>query len=109
MSSMGTIPIEKKPKKRTRVKKQIRPEKILVAPMSPNLDKLEFMTSVYPIGFGYSEAGNVALFVHDHAVEGEEGVVLEHLITAKELERIIEAAQETLDNLGRSRMGVKLR
>jgi hypothetical protein len=90
-----------------KVKKQVRPKKVLVAPLSPNTDKLEFMSSVYPLGFGFSEAGNVVLFVHDHAVEGEEGVVLEHLITAKELERIIETAQETLDNLGRHRMGVK--
>jgi hypothetical protein len=90
-----------------KVKKQVRPEKVLVAPMSPNTDKLEFMTSTYPIGFGYSEAGNVVLFVHDHAVEGEESVVLEHLITAKELERIIEIAHETLDNLGRHTLGVK--
>jgi len=92
-----------------KVKKQVRPNKTFsVAPMSDNMDKMEFMSSVYPIGFGYSEAGNVALFVHDHAVaEGEEGVVLEHLITAKELERIIEIAQETLDNLGRHLMGVK--
>lgn len=93
-----------------KVKKQVRPvSKFTVAPLSENTDKMEFMTSVYPIGFGYSEAGNVALFVHDHAVEGEEAVVLEHLISPRELERIIEAAQETLDNLGRSRMGVKLR
>jgi hypothetical protein len=94
-----------------KVKKQVRPNsKFSIAPLSPNTDKMEFMTSVYPIGFGYSEAGNVALFVHDHAVaEGEEGVVLEHLITARELERIIEAAQETLDNLGRHTIGVKLR
>jgi hypothetical protein len=75
--------------------------------LSPNTDKLEFMSSVYPIGFGFSEAGNVVLFVHDHAVEGEESVVLEHLITAKELERIIEIAHETLDNLGRHILGVK--
>jgi hypothetical protein len=94
----------------SKVKKQVRPNKtITVAPMSENTDKMEFMTSVYPIGFGYSQEGNVALFVHDHAVEGEEGVVLEHLISPRELERIIEAAQETLDNLGRSRLGVKLR
>jgi hypothetical protein len=92
-----------------KVKKQVRPKTILVAPLSENTDKMEFMSSVYPIGFGYSEAGNVALFVHDHAVEGEEGVVLEHLITAKELERIIEIAQETLDNLGRHLMGVKIK
>lgn len=94
----------------SKIKKQVRPDKpITIAPMSDNTDKMEFMTSVYPIGFGYSKTGNVALFVHDHAVEGEEGVVLEHLISPRELERIIEAAQETLDNLGRSRMGVKLR
>ena len=41
--------------------------------------------------------------------EGEEAVVLEHLISPKILERIIEIAQETLDNLGRHNLGVKLK
>jgi hypothetical protein len=92
-----------------KVKKQVRPEKVFVAPMSPNTDKLEFMTSIYPIGFGFSNEGNAVLFVHDHAVEGEEKVVLEHLISPKTLERIIEIAQETLDNLGRHNLGVKIK
>jgi hypothetical protein len=35
--------------------------------------------------------------------------VLEHMISPKILERIIEIAQETLDNLGRHELGVKLR
>jgi hypothetical protein len=91
-----------------RVKKQVRPdEKVLIAPMSPNADKLEFMVSTYPIGFGFSDKGNAVLFVHDHAVEGEESVVLEHIISPRTLERIIELAQETLDNLGRHTLGVK--
>jgi nitrogen regulatory protein PII-like uncharacterized protein len=67
------------------------------------------MSSTYPIGFGYSEAGNVVLFVHDHADNSEEAVVIEHIVTPKTLERIIEIAQETLDNLGRHTLGVKLR
>ena len=91
-----------------KVKKQVLPEKVFVAPMSKDTMLLEFMTSTYPIGFGYSKEGNVLMFVHDHA-EGEEPVVLEHLISAKILERIIENAQETLDNLGRHILGVKLK
>lgn len=89
-----------------KVKKQVRPEGVLVAPISPNAEKLEFMLSTYPIGFGYSEQGNVVIFVHDHT-EGEEAVVVEHIVTPKTLERIIEIAHETLDNLGRHNMGVK--
>lgn len=91
-----------------KVKKQVLPEKVFVAPMSKNTMLLEFMTSTYPIGFGYSDKGNVLLFVHDHT-EGEEPVVLEHMISPKILERIIEIAQETLDNLGRHTLGVKLK
>jgi hypothetical protein len=91
------------------VKKQIRPENGLVAPLPSNADKLEFMNSTYPIGFGFSEKGNLLMFVHDHSVEGEAPVVLEHLIAPRELQKIIEAAQETLDNLGRHLMGVKPR
>lgn len=91
-----------------KIKKQVLPEKVLTAPMSKDTMLLEFMTSTYPIGFGYSDKGNVLLFVHDHT-EGEEAVVLEHLISPKILERIIEIAQETLDNLGRHNLGVKLK
>lgn len=91
-----------------KVKKQVLPKGLLVAPMSDNAMHLDFMTSTYPIGFGYSEAGNVVLFVHDHT-DGEEAVVLEHMISPKILERIIEIAQETLDNLGRHTLGVKLK
>jgi hypothetical protein len=93
----------------TKVKKQIRPKVVKSAPFPDSADKLEFMTSTYPIGFGYSEKGNLLMFVHDHSVEGEEPVVLEHLIATKELERIIEIAHETLDNLGRHLMGVKIK
>ena len=92
-----------------KIKKQVRPEGVVVAPISPNAEKLEFMSSTYPIGFGYSEAGNVVLFVHDHADNSEEAVVIEHIVTPKTLERIIEIAQETLDNLGRHTLGVKLK
>jgi nitrogen regulatory protein PII-like uncharacterized protein len=92
-----------------KIKKQVRPEGVVIAPISPNAEKLEFMSSTYPIGFGYSEAGNVVLFVHDHADNSEEAVVIEHIVTPKTLERIIEIAQETLDNLGRHTLGVKLR
>ncbi len=92
-----------------KIKKQVRPEGVVIAPMSPSAEKLEFMTSTYPIGFGYSEAGNVVLFVHDHADNSEEAVVIEHILTPKTLERIIEIAQETLDNLGRHTLGVKLK
>jgi hypothetical protein len=90
-----------------KVKKQVRPEGVLLAPISPNAEKLEFMTSTYPIGFGYSEQGNVVIFVHDHADNSEEAVVIEHIVTPKTLERIIEIAHETLDNLGRHNLGVK--
>lgn len=93
----------------TKVKKQIRPKVVKSAPIPDSADKLEFMTSTYPIGFGYSEKGNLLMFVHDHSVEGEEPVVLEHLIATKELERIIEIAHETLDNLGRHLIGVKIK
>jgi hypothetical protein len=92
-----------------RVKKQVRPEGVLVAPISPNAEKLEFMLSTYPIGFGYSEQGNVVIFVHDHADKNEEAIVLEHIVAPKTLERIIEIAQETLDNLGRHNLGVKIK
>jgi hypothetical protein len=92
-----------------KVKKQVRPEGVLVAPISPNAEKLEFMLSTYPIGFGYSEQGNVVIFVHDHADKGEEAIVLEHIVAPKTLERIIEIAQETLDNLGRHNLGVKIK
>jgi nitrogen regulatory protein PII-like uncharacterized protein len=92
-----------------KIKKQVRPEGVVIAPISPNAEKLEFMSSTYPIGFGYSEAGNVVLFVHDHADNSEEAVVIEHILSPKTLERIIEIAQETLDNLGRHTLGVKLR
>ena len=91
-----------------KIKKQVLPEKVFSAPMSKDAILLEFMTSTYPIGFGYSKAGNVVLFVHDHT-EGEEPVVLEHMISPKILEKIIEIGQETLDNLGRHTLGVKLR
>lgn len=92
-----------------KIKKQVRPEGVVIAPISPNAEKLEFMSSTYPIGFGYSEAGNVVLFVHDHADNSEEAVVIEHILSPKTLERIIEIAQETLDNLGRHTLGVKLK
>ena len=93
----------------TKVKKQIRPKVVKSAPIPDSFDKLEFITSTYPIGFGYSERGNLLMFVRDHSVEGEEPVVIEHLIATKELEKIIEIAHETLDNLGRHLMGVKVR
>jgi hypothetical protein len=92
-----------------KIKKQVRPEGVVVAPISPNAEKLEFMLSTYPIGFGYSEEGNVVIFMHDHADNSEEAVVLEHIVTPKTLERIIEIAQETLDNLGRHTIGVKIK
>ena len=93
----------------TKVKKQIRPKVVKSAPIPDSFDKLEFMSATYPIGFGFSERGNLLMFVHDHSVEGEAPVVLEHLIAVKELEKIIEIAHETLDNLGRHLMGVKVR
>lgn len=81
---------------------------ILAGPVSENALAMEYMSSVYPIGFGFSKEGNVAVFTHGHG-EGEEASVIEHLITPKQLERIIEIAQQTLDNLGRHTLGIKTR
>jgi hypothetical protein len=92
-----------------KIKKQVRPEGVVLAPLSPNAEKLEFMTSTYPIGFGYSQEGNVVIFVHDHADNSEEAVVIEHIVSPKTLERVIEIAQETLTNLGLHNMGVKIK
>ncbi len=82
--------------------------KVLVAPLSENAMTMEYMSSVYPIGFGYSKEGNVAVFTHDYS-DSKDRIVLEHLITPKQLEKIIETAQDVLDNLGRHAIGVKSR
>ncbi len=91
------------------IKKQVRPEGVLLAPFSPNAEKLVFMHSVYPIGFGYSEEGNVVIFMHDHTGDGEEAVVIEHIVSPKTLERVIEVVRETLTSLALHNMGVKVK
>ena len=58
------------------VKKQIRPENGLVAPLPSSADKLEFMNSTYPIGNGFSKKKTLIIYVHDHPIEGEAPFVL---------------------------------
>lgn len=83
--------------------------KVLVAPLSENALKMEFMSSVYPIGFGFTDKGNAVVISYGFADEATEPSVVEHLITPKQLERIIEAGQEVLDNLARHSLGIKTR
>ena len=84
-------------------------DKVLVAPMSENALSMEYMSSVYPIGFGFTDKGNAVVVSYGFADEGSEPSVVEHLITPKQLERIIEAGQEVLDRLARHAIGVKSR
>lgn len=83
-------------------------DEILVAPTSPSMLTMEYVSSVYPLGFGFSKEGNVAVFTHDYA-DSTDPIYLEHIITPKQLEKIIETAQDVLDNLGRHQLGLKSR
>jgi hypothetical protein len=81
-------------------------DEILVAPTSPTMMSMEYVVSVYPLGFGFSKEGNIAVFTNDYA-DSTDPIYLEHIITPKQLEKIIETAQDILDNLGRHTIGVK--
>lgn len=79
---------------------------ILVAPLSDKALEMEYMSSVYPIGFGYTEKGNAVVIAHSKDDE-DNLIVVEHLITPKQLERIIEIAQEVLGEMGKQALGIK--
>ncbi len=81
-------------------------DKVLVAPLSDKALEMEYMISAYPIGFGYTEKGNAVVIAHSQD-ENDNIVVVEHLITPKQLERIIEIAQEVLGEMGKQALGIK--
>lgn len=76
-------------------------------PIPHSIEHLEYSHMIYPIGFGYSEKGNILMWTFDHSENVDEPTIIEHLISPQNLQRIIEIAQETLDNLGRHTIGVK--
>jgi len=98
MTKGKEMPTKKQPKFDTYIKP---------VPIAHSIEHLEYSHMIYPIGFGYSEKGNILMWTFDHSENTDDPTIIEHIISPQNLQHIIEIAQETLDNLGRHTIGVK--